>query len=248
MDNTTNNKPETLDIQIEQHLKFNSIADICYMSSVEFCELVSAAFKQIFSDWDGCKMVPVPNSNQGQLQMQFFFNHREGDAPEGMYKACSRDTNVQAKSDTLAAIRRRDYYMSNGDRFHLTEDGKSALAKFFFDGATVFNRDGSIKENSVTSEVHDGAGDFMSTSIPQQLTMVSFIDPIKVATFLFGSKDDNGDGWVYNITPKRSMNTGYYGTNNANYVLSIERISVEQTKKLAASYGLVFTNGLGIVR
>lgn len=246
MDNTTNNKPETLEITIEQHLKFNAIADICYISSVEFCELVSNAFRQIFSDWDGCKMVPIPNTQQ--LQMQFFFNHREAEVPEGMYKACTKDIKDQASNSTLAAIRRRDHFMNNGDRYFLTEDGKSALAKFFFDGATVFNRDGSIKENTVTSEVHDTAGDFMSTSIPQQLTMVSFIDPIKVATFLFGAKDDDGEGWVYNITPKRSMNNPYCGTNSANYVLSIERISVNQTKKLAATYGLVFTNGLGIVR
>ena len=235
-----------LNIDVAQPLKFKSILDTVYINSVELCEQISAAMKSVYVDFEGCRMVPVPNTNQ--LQLQFFFNHREYDVPEGMYKAVTKDGKNEANNQTLAAIRRHDRLLNEGDRYFLTDDGKSGLKKFFFDGATVFEKDGSVKWNRVCAEVSDSANQFMPTQLPQQLTQVSFIDPVKFVTMLYGAADEDGEGWVYNLSVKRSMPSMAYGSNSSNYVLAIERISVAQTKKLAAQYGLVFTNGLGIVR
>jgi hypothetical protein len=243
----TENVQSNLEINVDQHLKFGAISDMAYMSSVEFCELVSKAFKRIFVDFEGCRLVPIPSTNQ--LQMQFYFNHKELPVTEGMYRACTKDGKTEAANSTLAAIRRRDHLLNVGDRYFLTDDGKSGLKKFFFDGQTVFEKDGSVKWQKIVAEVSDPATGFMSNPIPQQLTQVSFIDPVKIAMLLFGDVDDDGVNWVYNITPKRSMPMmGMGGNNNGSYILSIERISVDQTKKLAATYGLVFTNGLGIIK
>jgi hypothetical protein len=240
---------EELDINLDQPLRFTSISDTLYMNSVELCEKISSIMKSVFVDFEGCRMIPVPNSPIGQLQLQFYFNHREADVPAGMYKAVTKDGKNEASNQTLAAIRRHDRLLNEGDRYFLTDDGKSGLKKFFFDGATVFEKDGSVKWNRVCAEVSDSANQFMPTQLPQQLTQVSFIDPVKFVTMLYGASDEDGEGWVYNISVKRSMpNAMGYGNNSANFVLGIDRISVAQTKKLAAQYGLVFTNGLGIVR
>ena len=235
----------TLDINVEQHLKFEDITSVKYVSSVEFCETVNKAFGSIYSDWEGCKLVFIPNTQQ--LMFQFFFNHRNSDVP-GLYKAVSKDgVDTPTVNRTLAAIRQRDNLLVNGDRYHLTEDGKSGLKKFFFDGNTVFDKDGVPKWSKITADMTDNNASMFAQQLPQQLTCVNFIDPTKIATLLFGAEVD-GDQWVYNISVKRSMPVVGFGSNTSNLLLSIERISVEQTKKLAAMYGLVFSNGLGIVR
>lgn len=241
----TENIREELDIGVAQNLVFPAISDTAYMNSVEFCELASNLFKSIFVDYEGCRLVPVANSNQ--LQMQLFFNHKEQAVPDGMFKACTKDGKREATNQILADIRHRDRMLASGDRYYLTEDGKAGLRKFFFDGSTVFEKDGKIKDR-VLAEVTDSASQLMAQPIPQQFTQVSFIDPVKIATMLFGQQDEDGQTWIYNVIVKRSMPVVGYNAANTNFVLGIERISVEQTKKLAAAYGLVFTNGLGIVR
>lgn len=248
--NTSTNTESALEINVEQHLKFNAISDVQYINSTEFCELVSNLFKGIYSDYEGCRLVLIPQTNQ--IQLQLFFNHREVVPEDGKFKAISRDGKVTAANPTLAAIRRRDHLLNEGDRYYLTPDGKSGLVKFLFDGPTVFEKNGDVKWNRVVAEVSDSSNQYMSQQLPQQLTQISFIDPVKVAATLYGLTDDDGEQWVYNITVKRSIAAvnpyPYAANNNSNLILSIERISVEQTKKLAAQYGLVFTNGLGIVR
>lgn len=247
--NSNTNTESALDINVEQHLKFNSISDVMYTNNTEYCGAASNLFRGVYSDCVGSRLVLIPQTNQ--LQLQLFFDHREVAPEDGKFRAISRDGKVTAANPTLAAIRRRDHLLNEGDRYYLTPDGKSGLTKFLFDGPTVFEKNGDVKWNRVVAEVSDSSNQYMSQQLPQQLTQVSFIDPVKVAAALYGSTDDDGEQWVYNVTVKRSIaavnSYPYYAANNNNLILAIERISVEQTKKLAAQYGLVFNNGLGII-
>lgn len=246
---------EALKIKVDQHLKFNPISDTKYLTSVEFCETVSSLFRDVYADWEGCKMVPLQGTNQ--LQVLFFFNHKEQlIANSPLTRACSRDEDSTTKSSTLAALRHRDHLLANGDSYHLTEDGMSSIRDFLFDNANLYKRNGDVEWKKVIAETSDNQVQGYGQPVAQQLTQVSWIDPVKLATLMFGEDNtEEGANWVYNIRVLRSMPSanysyGMYVGNNApqNYLLAIDRISGEETKKLAALYGLVLGNGLGIIR
>ena len=258
MEETRNNagqqEKQALKIRLDDHPKFNPISDSKYLTSVEFCEIVSNLFRDVFSDWEGCKMVPMQGANV--LQMLFFFNHKEFNDPN-KYRGCTRDDENRTKSGTLAALRHRDHLLTNGDSYHLTEDGMSSMRDFLFDNANIFAKNGDVIWKKVVSETTDYQAQGFGQPIAQQLTQIAWIDPVKVATLIFGENDEKGGepNWVYNIRVLRSMPSanysyGMYVGNNQpqNYLLAIDRISGEETKKLAALYGLVLGNGLGIVR
>lgn len=257
--NTTEQQKQALKITVEpgNHESFNPISDTKYLTSVEFCEIVSTMFRDIFADWEGCKMVPLQGANV--LQMIFFFNHNEHVITNSdLYRACTRDENSETKNATLASLRHRDHLLASGDAYHLTDDGMSSLRDFLYDNNNLYKRNGEVDWKKVVAE----ASDYTTTQgygqpVAQQLTQVSWIDPIKLATLIFGENDseDTVDNWVYNIRVMRSMPSanysyGMYVGNNQpqNYLLAIDRISGEETKKLAALYGLVIGNGLGIIR
>lgn len=255
--NEVEQQKEALKIKVDLHGKFNPISDTKYLTTVEFCEIVSSLFKNIFADWEGCKMVPLQGANV--LQMLFFFNHKEQViANSDLYRACTKDEDNTAKSATLASIRHRDHLLTNGDSYHLTEDGMSSLRDFLYDNNNLYKRNGEVDWKKVVAEACDYITQGYGQPVAQQLTQVSWIDPVKLATLIFGENDDDGEentNWVYNIRVLRSMPSanysyGMYVGNNQpqNYLLAIDRISGEETKKLAALYGLVLGNGLGIVR
>ena len=248
---------QALKIMVDEHAKFNPISDTKYLTSVEFCEIVSSLFRNIFADWEGCKMAPLQGANT--LQMLFYFNHKEQViANSDLCRGCTKDEDSTTKSQTLAALRHRDHLLTNGDSYHLTEDGMSSLRDFLYDNANLYKRNGDVDWKKVVAEASDYVAQGYGQPVAQQLTQISWIDPVKLATLIFGENDDNGEdnaNWVYNIRVLRSMPSanysfGMYVGNNQpqNYLLAIDRISGEETKKLAALYGLVLGNGLGIVR
>lgn len=248
---------ELLKISVDEHAKFNPISDTKYLTSVEFCETVSSLFRNVYADWEGCKMVPLQGANQ--LQILFFFNHKEQIiANSELARACTRDENTTTKSSTLAALRHRDHLLANGDSYHLTEDGESSIRDFLYDNNNLYKRNGEVEWKKVVAEASDYVAQGYGQPVAQQLTQVSWIDPVKLATLIYGENDDDKESennWVYNIRVLRSMPSanysyGMYVGNNQpqNYLLAIDRISSEETKKLAALYGLVLGNGLGIVR
>jgi hypothetical protein len=201
----TENVQSNLEINVDQHLKFGAISDMAYMSSVEFCELVSKAFKRIFVDFEGCRLVPIPSTNQ--LQMQFYFNHKELPVTEGMYRACTKDGKTEAANSTLAAIRRRDHLLNVGDRYFLTDDGKECIIdspeameaiQLYYDLTNTYK----VTPPSAVSYSWGEAQDAFLTGTASQIVLGS----AAVYNFVNGTADMD---WGATLIPKGPSGDGY---------------------------------------
>ena len=143
--------------------------------------------------------------------------------------------------------------MVHGDRYFVTAEGQATLAPLLLNNNTTF-KNGAPQWGKICSEVADPASQNMFYNARQQYTVISFIDPVKIIELVYGTEatDETGNilRWVYNIRLVNSIPTlGNRNANSpANWMLAIDRISEEETEKLARRYGLSMTNGLNIIR
>lgn len=243
------NKVESL-LKVTQHDSFDGIVEVKYISAKELCETVSSIFKQIFGDFEGCTLDGVPGTNT--IEIKLFFNHN--DNLNGLPACCTKEIDNAGTTNTLLAqTRRYNARMTYGDRYFVTEEGQATLAPLLINNNSTF-KNGAPQWGKICSEVADPAGQNMFNPIKQQYTVISFIDPTKIIELIYGTEatDENGNSlnWVYNIRLVNSAPTiGNRNANTpANWMLAIDRISEEETEKLARRYGINMGNGLNIVR
>ena len=249
--NTTGDASADLKIVIDEHEKFDAIVDEKYLTSKDFCEAVSQIFHTVFADFEGCSLDPIPNSNQ--VAIGLYFNHRDYSGSD-MPVACSRYVdNNNTKNATLRSIRARNNMLTHGDRFYLTKDGQSAISDLLINGSFLYKNDGTVRWDKCVAEITDPSTQFGYGVNKIQLTKVSYVDPIKLAALIYGDtevdpKDGTETHWVYNIRVLKSLpNIVGVGQSN-NFMLAVERISTEETEKLANAYGFTFSSGLNIIR
>ena len=249
---TENTTRGAFTIGVEQHEKFEHISDTKFVSSTDFCGLVSQMFG-IYADFEGCSYEAIPGTNTNMIAL--FFNHKLVGANEdtianivddGRALAITRDSDGTAKNSTLRDARNLTSRYMNGDKFFLTDDGKSGLRPFLMEGyRSIMSGNGEINWGKVTQEVSE-----TNYNMPQQYTKVSFIDPAKVAEAIYGKVDEDGTKWVYGVRVLRSIptiSTGM-GTVSSNYMLAIERVCEEEVYKLAQQCGVGVSSGLNIIR
>lgn len=251
MSNVGNNSnPETkgaFTITINEHEKFDHISDMKFVSSTDFCGLVSQMFS-IYADFEGCSYEVVPGTNSHMIAL--YFNHKlagtNTELEDGRGIAITKDAGVTAKNNTLRSTRNFTNRYYNGDKFFLTEDGKSGLIPFLFDqNRSLYKGNGEVNWDKIIQEVADG-----NCGMPQQYTKVSFIDPAKVAEAIYGKVDDDGIKWVYGVRVLRSVPTIALGGTNVstNFMLAIERVCEPEVFKLAQGLGVGVNSGLNIIR
>ena len=260
-ENDVRNNNETVEERKEfriniQGLKFDPIIDSKFIFARDFGEIVSNIFRGVFVDWEGCRISEIKGTNY--IGLDFFFNHNDYQ-DDGRPKAITRNTDTKTHNTTLGGIRRINNIISNGDRYYLTDDAKDCFKPFLFDNiGGLRGQQGNINWNRVVSEVAEpNQRSFqMYGQIPvQQFTQVSFIDPSKIATLIYGEDDaEDGAKWCYQVTPVYSMPImSQYGiTNNpdpASKVLRIDRVSATELNDLATKLGFSnIGNKLNIIR
>ena len=230
-------------IEAEAHSRFNAIAGSIFQSSTEFCENVSNIFHSVFADYEGCVLETYGNS----LFLALYFNHRSPDGSEGIPFACTKEKDGKVTSnDTMMRLRRYNNAIINGDKYWLTEEGKSCLSQFMaFTEANMKN--GQINWGKCVSDIADPQSAY--NGLRTQMTKVSFVDPAKLAEFMYGENDEEGGRLVYNIriigsTPAQN----YVNAQRGDRMIEVQRISEVEVNKLARMYGVVVSNGLNIVK
>lgn len=255
-DNNVNVEQEQKNVEslltIEEHDEFDPIVGVKYLSAKELCETVSSIFKVLFGDFEGCTLAGIPGSNQ--IEIKLFFNHTNG--KPGMAMCCSKEIDEDGtKNSLLLKTRRYNSRMTQGDRYFVTEEGKATLAPLLINNKALLQNNGTINWGKVCSEVADTSSQYAFEQMRQQYTAISFIDPVKLIELIYGDRtvDQSGNEhkWVYNLRVINSIPTLTL-QNNANspmnWMLGIDRISEEETEKLAKRYGLSMSNGLDMVR
>lgn len=246
---TQEQKEETKSLlTIEEHDEFDPIVGVKYLSAKELCETVSSIFKQVFGDYEGCVLGGIPGTNQ--LEIKLYFNHTNNN-PD-MAKCCSKEINEDGtKNSLLIKTRRYNSRMTQGDRYFVTEEGKATLTPLLINNKALLQNNGTINWGKICSEVADTASQYDFVQMRQQYTAISFIDPVKLIELIYGTEGADGHKWVYNLRVINSIPTLALQQNNnspMNWMLGVDRISEEETEKLARRYGLSMSNGLDMVR
>lgn len=240
-------------LTIQEHEEFNPIVGSKYLSAKEFCETVSSMFKVVFADYEGCIINGVAGTTQ--IEVKLFFNHNK--TASDLPVCCSKEIDeAGTQNPLLAKTRRYNARMTMGDRYFVTEEGQATLAPLLINNKTLLNSNGTINWGKICSEVADTSSQFAFEPMRQQYTAISFIDPVKLIELIYGTElvDEANEEhkWVYNLGLVSSIPTlaplNANPNSPMNWMLRIDRISEEETAKLARRYGLSVTNGLEMVR
>lgn len=248
------NEPKKSLLEITEHEDFDPIVGVKYLSATEFCETVSSIFKVVFADFEGCLLGGVSQSNQ--IEIKLYFNHNPQNENSGRPVCCSKEVDADGtKNAMLAGYRRYNNRMINGDRYFVTEEGKATIAPLLLENRALLNRNGNLDWSKICSEVTDNGSQWVYDPTKLQYTMLSYIDPTRLVELIYGTETTDATGekhrWVYNVRVLHSMPSIYLNHNNddpMSWMLGIDRISEQETEKLAARYGLAVRSGLNIVR
>jgi len=222
-------------IELEEHLPFNYIATTKYIPSNELATAVSDLFHGVFADYEGCMFeVPINQPNTVPY-FSLVFNH--GDYDENAITACELANGAKpGKNDVLSRVRYRDAQLASGDRYYLTEDGKDVVKSLLI--RQLFNN-GNPNWQRIVKEYTEGRQGFYGYNSPQY-TKVSYIDPDRLCTLLFGDKDGDMDV-EYHVSIFGPMSS-YQGQQTANYMLAVTKVSVDEINDAYNKLGLGSTS------
>lgn len=244
IETTEKKENTTFEIGVAVHEKFEHITDAKFVSSTEFCAVVSQLFS-LYEDFEGCSFDVMPGTNNHMISL--YFNHKMVDAdPETHTIAITRDTGVSAKNNTLRSTRNFTNRLYNGDKFYLTKDGKEGLRPFFAaNNRSIYKANYEINWDKVTLEVADS-----NMGMPQQYTKVTFLDPAKIAEAIYGKTDEDGVTWLYDVRVLRSFPSIAMNNGNASnsFMLEVRRVCEPEVIKLCQKFGIGTSSGLNIIR
>ena len=247
--NSNGNSGETKErkefvIRIDEHPVVPQVGTIAYMTSDEFCSMISELFHGTFADFEG---TIFEANNGGEPTISLVFNHGSyGDKRVG----CTLHGGKATGSSTMDRLRSRDRAIREGDRYYLTEDGKDVVKKFLTN--RMYNN-GKINWKTIVSDYNDNTCSNMYSMVSNNhLTKVSFIDLNKIYKFIMGNKNEKGERVEYGIQivapitpPAFQMMPG--AVVNRNYMLSITTVSEENVKKVYEKLGYG-SMGSGIIK
>lgn len=233
-------KREKFVITVDEPVKFDTIAKTSYLSSNDFCKMVSELFSAVFADFEGC--IFDANTN-GMATVSLLFNH--GDYGDDAIVATEKSGGRNSGNSIIDRSRNRDRQMSEGDRYNLTDNGKDVIESLLTPQA--YNN-GKPNWRVVVSEVVDYSnGGFYGYGRGTQLTKVSNISLSKLCELIFGKKVD-GDYFEYDVRLAAPMTNNYQANGIVgNYILTITCVSSEVVADLYKKMGWG-TTGLNIIR
>lgn len=234
-------------ISLEEHEKFPNMASTTFITSHDFCKLVSELFHGVFADFEGCKFDgSIPGGS-----LSLIFNHGKYD--ESAYVACELASAKNSGNSTLNRLRQTDLRNSVGDRFYLTEDGKDAVASLLIPRA--FNN-GNPNWGDIVKDVIEQtpASMYMAQQQPHY-TKVDFIDLRRLCALIYGDKDEDGDAVEYQVMAGATLAQTFYpgatgpavNDPSANRLLQITRVSLKQLTAISEKLGFGVA-GTNIIR
>lgn len=233
----------------EPLVAFASIANMAYIHSNQFANIVAATFRQTFADFEGCLF---ETAQDGRPFMSFFFNHAKTDS--NLPCACELVNAATAKgNDVISRMRQRDSLMKDGDRYYLTQDGIDIFSELVPD--FYRNRNQKIDWKKYVSETSDptilpNQWDRSSWGRPRaQFTMVTFVDVNLLAKLIYGSYNkETNEIYDYEVLIKACldapMNPYQSYSRTHNYMLEIKQVPVHAVQEVYKSIGIVQGSGL----
>lgn len=238
-------------INVAEHEKFDYLTQTKYIDSNELCKKISDIFKFSFADCYGCTFDPIPGSNNFMISL-YFDHDNHGDGVVAVTKDAEQDNTRNA---TLRRTRSYGHRLLEGDHYHITKDGISALTPFIMDqsdargiykNSSKHYGSSEINWDKIVSETADSSYGY--GSVPRQLTKISFLDINKIVELIYGGVNEEGQKLKYGVQIIRSTPSILGGVSVGSYMLAINCISEDNLFALARRFGFGVQVGLNIIR
>lgn len=225
---------------------FQSIANMQYIHSNQFANIVAATFRKTFADFEGCLFETMTS---GEPYMSFYFNH--GKSSSDLPYACELVNAAAKGTDVISRMRQRDSLMKDGDRYFLTQDAIDIFSELVPD--FYRNKNNKIDWKKYVSETNDptlapNTWDRGNWGRTPQFTMVTLVDVNQLARLVYGSYDEaTNEYFDYKVTIVGCMDTPnpYQQYNRLhNYMLEIKQVPVHAIQDACRNAGLVQGSGL----
>ena len=257
-------KREPLEFYIEddQKLVFPTLAYSTLTSSDELCLMAKAIF-QNFADYYGTSVNFNPSNGQLSLCVHFAQIENQEDGKYYAFEPNSGKLNGAGTESGLRRIQQFDRTISEGNKFSITEDGKSAMAKYM--NRMAKDGDGNVRWNAIGT-ITQYCDPAPLGSQPVICNVINNVSPIAVLRELYGDKarllssiDENGKVEVeevdvdYDILVLQSLQQpGINGlatpANEGPFKIDIRMINKQQLKKSAKEVGMNLVMGRNIIK
>ena len=231
-----------LKLEVIEHEPFVEDGSVKILTGNEFIlNYVEPIFSNTFSDYYGAKF---ELTNNNALMLSIYFDRYDHGADECV--ATTRTPNNGAdgiKNKVILETRQFSIRNKYSDRYFLTDDGMSFFDDLFMPNA-INKRNGKVNYGNciTTISMNNNFGYVANGGF--QLTKVSFVDPTRIASELFGRKDDNGNNYIYKVGVSNVIGNPY--DRNTDFLIMITRLNMTAYSQLCNKLGI--NNNSGIVR
>ena len=210
-------------------MAFEADAESMTLTSNELCALTNELFKAAFADYAGCKL----EASQGQPVMSLYFSHIKHDENDENYYACDMAEGKKVGNSVIDRTRNYDRLVKEGDRYHLTDDGKDVIQPLLL--PRFANRKNLNWGDIVTDFIdRSNVSYFNPMNGGQIMTKVMNVDPNAICAKLFGDK-----GFSYSVQIRGDLYAFRGGFGGAsNYVLNILKVDNDVITKTYEKLGV----------
>ena len=223
-------KREKFKIDID-HEAFKPIGAFKLTTSSELGSLANEIFKTVFADYEG---IIFEGANGGEPTYSLIFNHGKYDENErvGVMSAINDNSNVD--NNAVNRVRRMDNIYRNGAKYLATEDLKDVVEKLLV--SPLYNK-GNPKWGQIVVDYSERAAyNIYNPNQMNQYTKINGISASRLASLIFGYKDDDDDTFDYDVKVLGGANAGF-GGKPTNWILQISRASLQEVEELYRSFG-----------
>lgn len=223
-------KREKFKIELDNEV-FKPIGAFKLTTSAELGSLANEVFKAVFADYEG---IIFEGANGGEPTYSLIFNHGKYDEDERVGVESAITDKTEAGSDAISRVRRMDNIYRNGARYLATDDLKDVVEKLLI--SPLYNK-GNPKWGQIVVEYSERAAyNIYNPNQMNQYTKINGISASRLASLIFGYKDDDGDIYDYDVKVLGGANAGF-GGKPTNWILQISRASLQEVEELYKSFG-----------
>lgn len=214
---------EPMVLNVEQQ-EFDGVLKTKLTTTTEVAKMVNKLFKAVFSDWEGCLILP---NSAGKFDTFLYFKEN-GIKDES--RLCALEHVVQANTNNLSMSQRIQNLnlRYKNKTYELSRDAKDILKEFM-----PQEKNGSVKWNNYI--VEKTQQEYNGYSVHVQIIG---IDIMKIIRKIYGSQV-NGRRTDYAMRVEREIGMRNQQGFCTNYLVSIMQLDVKETEKIAQSVGMV---------
>lgn len=217
------NNYEPMVLNVEQQ-EFDGLLKTKLTTTTDVAKMVNALFKPVFSDWEGCLILP---NNAGGFDTFLYFKEngvKDETKLQALEHVVQANTNNLSMSQRIQNLNLR----YKNKTYELSRDAKDILKEFM-----PQEKNGKVKwSNFVVEKTQQ---EYNGYSVHVQITGV---DIMKIIRKIYGA---NVDGKRTDYTMKVERGIGVVNQQGlfANYLVTIMQLDVREVEKIAQSVGMI---------